>query len=103
MKRKKNMKNSIAIFPLILLLMSGIVYAQTLEEVENHFQKGLQYSQSGMKNEAIDEFRQVVETDPANLPKDYYEQTYSEAFFDMGVLYAQKETMTRELKISRRP
>ncbi len=84
------MKNSIAILPLILLLMSSIVYAQTLEEIEGHFQKGLQYSQSGMKDEAIDEFRQVVEADPGNLNKNYYEQTYGEAFFDMGVLYAQK-------------
>ncbi|MDD5692101.1 MAG: tetratricopeptide repeat protein [Candidatus Omnitrophica bacterium] len=84
------MKNAIAIFPLILLLMSGMAYAQTLEEVEGHFQKGIQYSQSGMKDESIAEFRQVVEADPTNLPKDYYEQTYSEAFFDIGVLYAQK-------------
>ncbi|MFA4854162.1 MAG: tetratricopeptide repeat protein [Candidatus Omnitrophota bacterium] len=85
------MKNSFVIFPLILLLMAGVVYAQTSEEaVEGHFQKGLEYSQSGMKDEAIAEFRQVVEADPANLSKGYYEHTYSEAFFDIGVLYAQK-------------
>ena len=90
MIRKKNMKNSIAILPSIILLMAGVVYAQTLEEIEGHFQKGIQYSQSGSKDEAIDEFLQVVGADPANLPKDYYKDTYSEAFFDIGVLYAQK-------------
>jgi len=69
------------------LLLTGMVYAQTLEDIEGHFQKGLQYSQGGMNDEAIKEFNEVVAADPVNLPKDYYVQTYAEAFFDIGMLY----------------
>jgi len=74
-------------FLFLTLLVTGMSYAQTLEEIEGHFQKGLQYSRNGMNDEAIKEFHEVVTADPSNLTKDYYVQTYAEAFFDMGMLY----------------
>ncbi|MEW5758745.1 MAG: tetratricopeptide repeat protein [Candidatus Omnitrophota bacterium] len=74
----------------LLILAPSLVFASTMEEVENYFQKGMQYSQQGMEDEAINEFYKVVNSDPANLPSDYYVQTYSEAFFDIGVLYGKK-------------
>jgi len=80
--------NKIISLLFLSLLLTSVVYAQTLEEVEGHFRKGLQYSQSGMNDMAIQEFQTIVTADPSNLPKDYYVQTYAEAFFDMGLLYS---------------
>lgn len=74
----------------LLLLMPAIVFASTVEEVENYFQKGLQYAQQGRMDEAIEEFYKVVSADSSGLPQDYYTQTYSEAFFHIGMLYSKK-------------
>jgi tetratricopeptide (TPR) repeat protein len=80
-------------FLILLLLIPGIAFAATMEEIESHFQKGLQYSQQGRMDEAIEEFSTVVSADHSGFPQDYYVQTYSEAFFDIGVLYSKKGNM----------
>ena len=83
---------------ILLLLIPGIAFAATMEEIESHFQKGLQYSQHGKMDEAIEEFSTVVSADFSALPQDYYTQTYSEAFFDIGVLYSKKGDMEKGIE-----
>lgn len=90
-----------------LFLITNIAFASTLEEVENHFQKGMQYGTNGQKEEAINEFSLVVAADSGNLPQNYYVETFSEAYFNMGLLYAQKrnhekgiENLKKALQIS---
>ena len=75
---------------LIFFLMCGVASAGAIEEVEQHFQKGLQLSQNGDTEEALKEFDEVVSTDPNSLSHDYYVDTYSEAFFDIGLIYSKK-------------
>ena len=76
---------------LAFFLITGVAFASTVEEVESFFQKGMQLSQQGLINEALDEFHKVVSSDPSNLPQDYYIQTYSEACFNIGLLYSKKD------------
>lgn len=83
---------------IFLLLIPGIAFAATMEEIENHFQKGLQYNQQGRMDEAIEEFSTVVSADSSGLTQDYYTQTYSEAFFDIGVLYSKKGDMIKGIE-----
>jgi len=66
-------------------------FAETTEEIEEYFQQGLQLGQSGMLDAAIQEFKKVVSVDPANLDFTYYFQTYSESYYNIGLLYAKKE------------
>lgn len=83
---------------ILLLLIPGIAFAATTEEIESHFQKGLQYSQQGKMDEAIEEFSTVVSADSSGLTQDYYTQTYGEAFFDIGWLYSEKGDMTKGIE-----
>ena len=64
--------------------------ADTKGVVEIYFQKGLQYAQTGMLDEARSAFQKVVSTDSKDLDPTYYVETYSEAYFNLGLLKAKK-------------
>ena len=83
---------------LLSFLITNIAFAATMEEIESHFQKGLQYSQQDRMDEAINEFYKVVSADHSNLSEEYYVQTYSEAFFDIGVLYSKKGNIEKGIE-----
>lgn len=76
---------------LIFSLMCSVAFAATMDDVEESFQKGLQLSNQGKIEEALQEFQKVISTDPNNLPNDYYIQTVSEAYFNIGLLKSKQE------------
>lgn len=70
--------------------MCNVAFAATTDDVERSFQKGLQLGNQGKIEEALQEFQKVVSADQNNLPKDYYTQTISEAYFNIGLLKSKK-------------
>lgn len=85
------------VFFFAMLMVSALsnVYAQSEQEIEQHYQKGSQYFQQGAMDSALMEFSTIVGTDHSNLADEYYVQTYADAFANMGIIYGKKNDLQK--------
>ncbi|MCX5712350.1 MAG: tetratricopeptide repeat protein [Candidatus Omnitrophica bacterium] len=72
------------------LLLINTVFAAGMEEIESNYQNGIKYGNQGNVNLAIESFQKVLLADYSTLPRDYYKQTYGDAYLNLGILYMKK-------------
>jgi len=79
-------KKIVKAIPLTLLIISGIlIWGRTDDEIEQHFKRGVEYTNLGKYDKAIQEFTSVITND----------KDYADAYLALGIVYVQKK-MDRE-------
>lgn len=79
-------KNIIRAIPLTVLIILGIlIWGRTDDEIGQHFKQGVEYTNLGKYDKAIQEFTSVITND----------KDYANAYLGLGIVYVQKK-MNRE-------
>lgn len=80
----------IFVFLVFIVWAISPVLGATIQEIDVLFQKGLECVQTDKIDDAIEKFTKIVSLDYKGLPQDYYEHTYGQAYYNIGMLYVQK-------------
>ncbi len=87
------------IFGIFVLVMAvQISSAATTKEIEAFFQQGLYFAKGQVVDKAIEQFEKVVSADTSGLEKEYVVETFSEAYFNIGLLRSMQEDIQQAKK-----